>query len=105
MSPQATVLTSGARIGTQNQQSNVIGSTTSRIGASQPSVTIGRLSVAATPAQVSNSNIVAGQTRTLNIQSLVAVANASQSRQPAMNAQPSKVIGQPAQGKVVTMSL
>lgn len=92
MTPQATVLTSGARITAVTQPPTVIGTTPNRIVTTQPNVTIGRLSVAAAPAQVSNSNIL-GQTRTLN---LLAVANTSQPR--SVHTQATKVITQPAQG-------
>ncbi|XP_044267912.1 histone deacetylase complex subunit SAP130-A isoform X2 [Tribolium madens] len=95
VAPQATVLTSGARItAVASQPSSVIGTTANRIVSTQPNVTIGRLSVAASPAQVSNSNII-GQTRTLN---LLAVANTSQPR--SVHTQATKVITQPAQGAI-----
>jgi histone deacetylase complex subunit SAP130 len=100
VTPQATVLTSGARItavSSQPQQTTVIGTTTNRIVTTQPSVTIGRLSVPASPAQVSNSNII-GQPRTLSLHSLVAVANTSQPRN--VHTQATKVITQPAQGAI-----
>ncbi|EFA03829.2 histone deacetylase complex subunit SAP130 [Tribolium castaneum] len=95
VAPQATVLTSGARITAVSQASTVIGTTPNRIVTTQPNVTIGRLSVAASPAQVSNSNII-GQTRTLN---LLAVANPSQPRS-VHTQQATKVITQPAQGAI-----
>lgn len=93
MTPQATVLTSGARITTVTTQPQQ--ATTNRIVTTQPSVTIGRLSVAAAPAQVSSSNIL-GQTRTLNLHSLV-VANPSQTRN-VHSTQTTKVITQSTQG-------
>ncbi|KAJ8930195.1 hypothetical protein NQ314_017035 [Rhamnusium bicolor] len=73
VAPQATVLTSGARISTisTQQQPTGLGTTAARIVSSQPNVTIGRLSVAASPAAVSTTNLL-GQTRisTLNLHSL-----------------------------------
>ncbi|XP_063903310.1 histone deacetylase complex subunit SAP130 isoform X2 [Zophobas morio] len=97
VTPQATVLTSGARIAavsSQPQQSTVIGTTTNRNVSTQPTVTIGRLSVGAAPAQVSNSNIT---TRTLNLHPVV-LANTSQPR--SIHTQATKVITQPAQGAI-----
>lgn len=99
VTPQAAVLTSGARISTvsSQQQPAVLGSTGARIVSTQPNVTIGRLSVAS-PASVSSTNLL-GQTRisTLNLHSLVAVANTSQARN--IQTQGPKVITQPAQGR------
>lgn len=87
------MLTPGARITTVTTQTQQ--TTTNRIVSTQPSVTIGRLSVAATPAPVSSSNIL-GQARTLNLHSLV-VANPSQTRN-VHSSQTTKVITQSAQG-------
>ncbi|CAG9858712.1 unnamed protein product [Phyllotreta striolata] len=103
ITPQATVLTSGTRIsavGTSQPPSTL--NTTTRIVTSQPNLSIGRLSVAAAPAQVSSSNFL-GQTKisTLSLHSLVAVASGnSVPGRGTLASQGSKVITQPAQGTI-----
>lgn len=96
VTPQTAVLAPGTRISTVpgQQQTPVLGPT--RVVSTQPSVTVGRLSVAS-PASVSSANVL-GPTRisTLNLHSLVAVANSSQAR--TIQTQGPKVITQPAQG-------
>nr|CAI5827699.1 unnamed protein product [Callosobruchus analis] len=103
VAPQTTVLTSGMRLSTvsTSQQPTVLSSTPATRITTQPSGTIGRLSVATAPT-VSTANIL-GSTRisTLNLQnlhSLVAVANSAQQRN--VQAQVPKVITQPAQGTI-----
>lgn len=110
--PQATVLTSGARISTVQQQpvssARLVSTTqtggnpaTAAAAAAAAAASLGRLSVTvANAAQVTSANIL-GQTRisTLSLHPLVAVANSAQGR--SLQAQGAKVITQPAQGKVV----
>nr|CAH7761253.1 unnamed protein product [Callosobruchus chinensis] len=108
VAPQTTVLTSGMRLSTvsTSQQPTVLSSTPATRITTQPSGTIGRLSVATTPT-VSTANIL-GSTRisTLNLQnlhSLVAVANSAQQRN--VQAQAPKVITQPAQVNVPSVAV
>nr|CAI5827700.1 unnamed protein product [Callosobruchus analis] len=108
VAPQTTVLTSGMRLSTvsTSQQPTVLSSTPATRITTQPSGTIGRLSVATAPT-VSTANIL-GSTRisTLNLQnlhSLVAVANSAQQRN--VQAQVPKVITQPAQVNVPSVAV
>uniref|UniRef100_A0A6P7F1A4 Histone deacetylase complex subunit SAP130-A n=1 Tax=Diabrotica virgifera virgifera TaxID=50390 RepID=A0A6P7F1A4_DIAVI len=108
VTPQATVLSSGARISavSASQPTSTLGTTT-RIVTTQPNLSIGRLSVAtATPNAVSTGNFL-GQTKisTLNIHSLVAVANTnSQQGRANIPNQGPKVITQPAQVQLTPLS-
>lgn len=100
ITPQATVLSSGARISAVTTAQT---STTARIVTTQPNLSIGRLSVAtATPTAVTNATFI-GPTKlsTLNLHSLVAVANANAPpARTTISTQGPKVITQPAQGTI-----
>lgn len=97
VTPQATVLTSGARISTvsSTQASTVIGGTTPTriVTSNQPNVSIGRLAVTVANQSQANNNILS-QTR-ISLHPLVAVANNSQNRN--IQAQGPKVITQASQ--------
>lgn len=97
VAPQATVLTSGARISTvsSTQASAVIGGTTPTriVTSNQPNVSIGRLAVTVANQSQTNNNILS-QTR-ISLHPLVAVANNSQNRN--IQTQGPKVITQPSQ--------
>lgn len=99
VAPQATVLTTGARISTVpvTQQASVIGTTAARlVSTTQPNVSLGRLAVTvANTTQGTNANIL-GQTR-ISLHSVVALPNNSQTRN--IQAQGAKVISQSVQGK------
>ncbi|XP_057670955.1 histone deacetylase complex subunit SAP130-B isoform X1 [Diorhabda carinulata] len=100
ITPQATVLSSGGRISAVTTTQT---STAPRIVTTQPNLSIGRLSVAtATPTAVTNATFI-GSTKlsTLNLHSLVAVANANTPpARTTISTQGPKVITQPAQGTI-----
>lgn len=104
VTPQATVLTSGARISSVagSQSSQLMGTQPTRIvSTTQPNVSLGRLAVTVANQQA-NTNIL-GQTRisTLSLHPLVAVAN-NQSRN--IQTQGAKVITQPTQGAAIHLT-